>query len=138
MFLFRWKKVLTQVSIRVSMLVFGQIQVGLEFVLCVSTILGYHYRASTRLKLQSFGIRLNNEPQVETPFAPIFADISCKFKIIVQITIPLMWTFTMKKYHSYKIKKILFFSNQIITSDAPNYWGTGTLNFLFQWFYNVI
>ena len=49
------------------MLVFGQIQVGLEFVLCVSTILGYHYRALTRLRLQSFGIRLDNEPRVGTP-----------------------------------------------------------------------
>ena len=60
MFLFRWKKVLTQVSIRVSMLVFGQIQVEL------STILGYHYRALTRLRLQSFGIHLDNEAQVGT------------------------------------------------------------------------
>ena len=50
--IFRRKKVLTQVSIPVSMLVFGQIWVMQEFVLCVSTILGYHYRASTRLRLQ--------------------------------------------------------------------------------------
>ena len=40
---FRLKKVLTQVSIHVSMLVFGLIRVGLEFVLPVSTISGYHY-----------------------------------------------------------------------------------------------
>ena len=50
------------------MLVLGQIRVGLEFVLCVSTILSYHYRASTWLRLQSFGICLDNEPRVETPF----------------------------------------------------------------------
>ena len=64
---FRQKKVLKRVSIRVSMLVFGQIRVGLEFVLSVSKILGYHYQASTRLRLQSFGSRHDNEPRVGTP-----------------------------------------------------------------------
>ena len=49
------------------MLVFGQIRVGLDFVLCVSTILGYHYRASSRLRLESFGICLDNKPRVRTP-----------------------------------------------------------------------
>ena len=64
---FRQKKVLTRVSICVSMLVFGQIRVGLEFALHVSTILGYNYQALTWLRLQSFGIRLDNEPRVGTP-----------------------------------------------------------------------
>ena len=48
------------------MLVFHQIQVGLEFLLRVSMILGYHYRASTWLRLQSLGIRLDNEPRYGT------------------------------------------------------------------------
>ena len=33
----------------------------------MNTILGYHYRASTQLRTQSFDIRLKNEPRVGTP-----------------------------------------------------------------------
>ena len=33
----------------------------------VSTILSYHYRALTQLRLQDFDIRLENEPRAVTP-----------------------------------------------------------------------
>ena len=56
----------TGVSIRVSMVVCMYIWVGLEFVLCMSTILGYHYRASTRLRYQRFDNHLDDKPRVRT------------------------------------------------------------------------
>ena len=61
------KKVITQISICVSMLVFGQIQIILEIKICASTILGFQYRASTQLRYQCFGNRLDDEPRIGTP-----------------------------------------------------------------------
>ena len=64
---FRLEKVLTRVSICVNMLVLGQIQARLEFMLYVGTILDYHYRASTRLRYQRFEICLEDKHRVGTP-----------------------------------------------------------------------
>ena len=44
-------------------MVFGPLRTGLVFVVCVSTILCYCYRASTQLRFQDF----ENEPRVGTP-----------------------------------------------------------------------
>ena len=52
--------------IRVSMLAFGKNHIKLEMGIRVTTILGFQYRASTRLKYQWFGNRLDDEPQIGT------------------------------------------------------------------------
>ena len=82
------------------MLVFGQIQVRLESVLRVSTILGYHYQALTRLRLQSFVIRLNNEPRVETPLRPNLR-VSIYLKLCKNLLLNLhVKVFNLKNLHS--------------------------------------
>ena len=44
--------------------VFGLTQVRLEIKICVSTIYGYHYQDSTRLRYQRFENSLEFEPRV--------------------------------------------------------------------------
>ena len=53
--------------IRVWTMIFEQVQTVLVFVLRLNMIFGFQYRASTRLRLQTFKIRLENESQVGTP-----------------------------------------------------------------------
>ena len=65
------KKVLTQISIPESMLVFGQILIRLEIGIPVTTILGFQCQASTRLRYQWFRNRLDDKPQIRTPIRPI-------------------------------------------------------------------
>ena len=48
-------------------MVFEQVRTGLVFVLRLNTILGFQYRALTRLRLQTFKTRLENESRVGTP-----------------------------------------------------------------------
>ena len=66
-FIFRLKKVLTWISIWVSMLVFGQIQIRLEIGICATTILGFQYRPSTRLRYKWFVNCLDKELWIGTP-----------------------------------------------------------------------
>ena len=58
---------ITRISIRVLTLVFDHFRTGLVFVLRVNIILGFQNQASTRLRAQTFKIRLNNESRVGTP-----------------------------------------------------------------------
>ena len=50
-----------------SMLVFGQIWIRLEIGISITTILGFQYWASTWLRYQWFGNRLDDEPWIGTP-----------------------------------------------------------------------
>ena len=59
--------VIIRFSIRVWTVIFELVPTGLVFVLPLSTILGFHYRASTRPRTQTFKIRLEIESRVGTP-----------------------------------------------------------------------
>ena len=61
------KMVTTLSSIRVWTVIFERFLIGLVFVLCLNTIFGFHYRASTRPRSQTFQIRLENESPDGTP-----------------------------------------------------------------------
>ena len=47
--------------------IFERVRTGLVIVLGLTTILGFKYRASTQLRLQTFKTRLENESRVSTP-----------------------------------------------------------------------
>ena len=47
--------------------IFERVRTGLVFMLRLNTILGFQYRASTRLRLQTFKTRLVNESREGTP-----------------------------------------------------------------------
>ena len=60
------KKVLTRINIRVSMLVFVQIQIRLEIGIHVTMILGFQYWALIWLGCQWFRNYLDDEPRIGT------------------------------------------------------------------------
>ena len=60
-----WKRENT--CIRVWTMIFEWVQTGLIFVFRLNTILGFQYLASTRPRLRTFKIRLENEYRVGTP-----------------------------------------------------------------------
>ena len=57
---------------KVKIWVFGLTQVRLEIVICVNTIYGYHYRASTRLRYQRFENRTQGQIWSRDPDSPKF------------------------------------------------------------------
>ena len=69
---FRLKKVLTRINIRVSMLVFGQIQIRLEIGIGETTILGFQCRASTGLGCTN-GLEISSTTNLE--LGPQFAKV---------------------------------------------------------------
>ena len=63
-------------------MIFARVQTGLLFVLRLNTILGFQYRASTQLRLQTFKIRLENETRVGTPICRNLKIIHSIFRLI--------------------------------------------------------
>ena len=61
----------------------------------MSTILGYHYRASTQLMYQRFENRLDDEPQVKTLIRRSLSDMFGPFGYIKIVTIMLISMVTM-------------------------------------------
>ena len=54
------------------MLVFGQIWISKKSGVCVTTILGFQYQASTRLRYQWFENHLDDEPRIGTWFTKVW------------------------------------------------------------------
>ena len=63
--------VLTQISIRVSTLVFGQIQIRLETGICVTTILGFQFELRHNLGTSDLKIATTTNLESELQFAEV-------------------------------------------------------------------